>query len=397
MSQAGGGGGGPLAKAIVEITGSVEPLKAKLSEAEAATKASAGKMAADAGGGGVGGGGGAASFGAPTAVSGANQYAQAVNNIEKGTAKAATNTKAVATASKEAGDQSKFMSIGVAATAGAVAGLGRAFNELWKGIKGFNDGARALANDLKAIEGQFRSDIVATLDPVSKRREEIEATKRAALDTLETEKQQRGIIGDIVGFFSDEAEEKIKIQKIETEAAQAQQRNIKAAEDSSKKAKEEAEKKAAEDTKKSEEEASKLARNLYIQSLDERGQMEVKFSDEVAELERKRDAAKTDAERASYQGAIDSRTKIFLNDVAKIEEAAQREKETKERNRAEELAAKELAEAKAAAAFEKAQGEAIRGLREEVNALFNTGSMEVGIGRLGDLMETLISKSGGPR
>lgn len=372
MSQAGGGGGGPLARAIVEITGSVEPLKAKLAEAENATKASADKMAGASGGGG-------GSLASPAAVQGATQYATAVGNATKATGDLATNTAKVAENTKQAGDASKFLNIGVAATAGAIAGLVRAADQLYKGIKGFADGSRALANDLKSIEASFRSDIISSLDPLTQRREAIEATKKAALEQLETEKQSRGIIGDIVGALTDEAETRTKIAKIETEASQAQAR-----------LRGDASKKEEEDKTKGAEEASKVARNLYIQSLDERGRLEAQYHDEVTELERKRDNAKSKAEKDSYQEAINFRGAIFKKDIEDIEERAKKDADIK----AEALADAARKRAEEAAKFLELQRETVSALRNEVNSLFNTSNVEIGIGRLGDLMEILIAKSG---
>jgi len=387
----------PIAKTIVEIDANIAPLQAKLGEAKAQVASASQQMQASATvstrGGSAGGAAVAASAGGtgPFANSGseilrnAKSYAEVMANAEAFIARNSTAASGLAGGMKGAAEQSKFLNIGVAATAGAVAAVARAADQLWKGIKGFGDGARAIASDLRAIESQFRSDITASLDPITARREEIEKTKKAALEQLETEKTSRGIIGDIVGLVTDEAEQRIKIQKIETEAAAAQARLQQKAKDDAKKAEEDAAKKKQEEETRATEEASKVARDLYIQSLDERGQLEARFADEIAELEKKRDAAKTDAERELYEQAIQSRESIFLNDLKTLNERKEQEKKDN----------KEVADDREKKQREmmKAQMEQFATIRQQIKSLFNTGNMESSINRVGDLIQVLIDKT----
>ena len=331
-------------------------------------------------------------------------YVSNMSSATTTTVQVADGAKKIAENTKAAANESKFLSVGVAGMAGAVAGLGRALNELWKGIKGFGDGARALANDLKNIESQFRSDITASLDPISKRTQEIENQKKAALDALETERASRGIIGDIVGLVSDEAEMKIKIQKIENEAAAAQQRNREAQKKANEEAAKEATKKAEEAAKvqeeedaKSAEEAAKVARQAYIQTLDEKGKLEAEFQDEAKALEEKANSARTEAERNSYLEAIG-----FLEQTKnkKIADIIETETKQKESNKAIGGEAKEVnveamkEQLEMVRNFHKEQRDMIKGLRDEVNSLFNTGNMEVAAGQINSLMNVLISKTG---
>lgn len=390
----------PIAKTIVDIDANIAPLQQKLGEAKAQIASASAQMATAASSGArggatasVAGAGGAASAGAasPFANSSseilrnAKSYQEVMANAEAFIQRNQQAAKALSGGMKGAADQSKFLNIGVAATAGAIAAVGRAADQLWKGIKGFADGSRAMAADLRAIESQFRSDITASLDPITARREEIEKTKKAALEQLETEKTSRGIIGDIVGLVTDEAEQRIKIQKIETEAAAAQVRLQKKAQDDAKKAEEEAKKKKADEEKKGIEEASKVARDLQIQAMDERGQLEARFNDEAMELEKKRDAAKTDAERNLYEDSIQFRESVFLKDLKDLEERKNKEKQNnKDLEKDREKQQRE---------FMKAQAEAFANVKQQINSLFNTGSMETSINRVADLVQVLIDKT----
>lgn len=385
----------PIAKTIVEIDANIAPLQQKLEQAKSSVVAASTQMQTSATSGGKGGAGAAAAATAgpasPFANSGseilrnAKSYAEVMANAEAFIQKNSTAAKSLEGGIGGAAQQSKFLNIGVAATAGAVAAVARAANELWKGIKGFSDGARAIANELRAIESQFRSDITSSLDPITARREEIEKTKQAALEQLETEKTSRGIIGDIVGLVTDEAEQQLKIQKIQSEAAAAQARLQQKAKDDAKKAEEDAAKKKKDEEVKSYQEAEKIARDLYIQSLDERGQLEARFNDDMNDLQDKREKAKSIAERRVYDEAMTFRENIFQKDLKDLEEKANQEKKVN-KEKAQDLE-------KQRRDFLKAQEEQIAGLRAQINSLFNSGNLEVGIDRVGALIQTLIDKT----
>lgn len=387
----------PIAKTIVEIDANIAPLQQKLEQAKSSVVAASTQMQSAADFGGKGGGGASksvfASAGGASPFTGsgseilknAKSYAEVMANAEAFIQKNSTAAKSLEGGIGGAAQQSKFLNIGVAATAGAVAAVARAANELWKGIKGFSDGARAIANELRAIESQFRSDITSSLDPITARREEIEKTKQAALEQLETEKTSRGIIGDIVGLVTDEAEQQIKIQKIQSEAAAAQARLQQKAKDDAKKAEEDAAKKKKDEEVKSYQEAEKIARDLYIQSLDERGQLEARFNDDMNDLQDKREKAKSIAERRVYDEAMTFRENIFQKDLKDLEEKANQEKKVN-KEKAQDLE-------KQRRDFLKAQEEQIAGLRAQINSLFNSGNLEVGIDRVGALIQTLIDKT----
>lgn len=369
----------PLGRGLIEIGANLAPLEKGLAEAQAKTRAALGGAAVGGGATATGGAaGGATSF---DAAKSAKEYASEMTRSQGVVSNVANESKKVANNTKEAATQSKFINIGVAATAGAVATLGRAFDQLWKGIKGFGDSARALGAELRAIESQFRSDINASLDPLSQRTQEIERSRKAALDQLEAQKAERGIIADLVGWYTDEAELAVKTQKINQEADLAQKRNQEKAAADAKKAAEQ----RLKDEQKAAEEAEKFTRQMYVQTLDERGRLNAEYEDDVKEIEKKRDSALTLGERMRYTQALALREDLFDKELRDLDEKQRKQKESDQEI--------ERGKRKAQADFLRAQAEQFASVRQQINSLFNTGSMETSINRVGDLIQVLIDKT----
>jgi hypothetical protein len=369
----------PLGRGLIEIGANLAPLEKGLAEAQAKTRAALGGAAV--GGGATTAGGAASGATSFDASKSAKEYASEMTRAQGVVSNVANESKKVASNTKEAATQSKFINIGVAATAGAVATLGRALDQLWKGFKGFGDSARALGSELRAIESQFRSDITASLDPLSQRTQEIEKARLAALEQLEVQRQERGIIGDIVGYFSDEAELAVKTQKINEEAAKAQKRNQDKAAADAKKAAEQ----RVKDEQKGAEEAEKFTRQLYVQTLDERGKLNAEYEDDVKEIEKKRDSALTLGERMRYTQALALREDLFNKELQDLDEKERKQKESDQEI--------ERGKRKAQADFLRAQAEQFASVRQQINSLFNTGSMETSINRVADLVQVLIDKT----
>lgn len=374
----------PLGRGLIEIGANLAPLEKGLAEAQAKTRAALGSISGGVAGGASGAAGATGAAGSSTAsATNAKQFAESMQRAAPATATVAVETKKVETATAGAAKQAKFFDVSISSlrSGGVLGGLTAAIGKAYQGFKQFGDSARQLGAELRAIESQFRSDINASLAPLSQRTQEIERARKAALDQLEAQQAERGIIADLVGWYTDEAELAVKIQKINQEADMAQKRNQEKAVEEAKKAVEEEKKKKQEATKA----AQKLARDLYIQSLDERRQIEEKFSDDVEELYVKRKAAQTKAEYDAYTEALNNRKEIHANDIRQLDERKQKELE----DQANITREKE----KQQRDFMKAQAEQFGQLKSQINSLFNTGNMEVGINRVAGLIQVLIDKT----
>lgn len=231
-----------------------------------------------------------------------------------------------------------------AAKAAALALVG-AVQRLTLGIKEAMSSGEGLVTTFRAIEDAFRSDTTAGLDPITKRRIEIEKTKDAMLDQLRVQEQQRNILADIVALASGNAEIEAQRVKILQEAEDAQKRLVKSAEEAAKNAAADAAKKANADAE-AELRAFGARRRLAIAKAEDDAAIRVE-----AEL------------RAN---------KIIEDD--------------KRRRAAESIA--ELG---------RLQSEQLAQLRNDINALYSSGNLEVGIGRVASLLETLIAKTEGRR
>ena len=377
----------PLGRGLIEIGANLAPLEKGLAEAQAKTRAALGSISGGVAGGASGTTGAAGATGvagsSTASATNAKQFAESMQKAAPVTSTVATETKKVETATAGAAKQAKFFDVSISSlkAGGALGGLSAAIGKAYQGFKQFGDSARQLGAELRAIESQFRSDINASLDPLSQRTQEIERSRKAALDQLEAQKAERGIIADLVGWYTDEAELAVKTQKINQEADLAQKRNQEKAAADAKKAAEQ----RLKDEQKAAEEAEKFTRQMYVQTLDERGRLNAEYEDDVKEIEKKRDSALTLGERMRYTQALALREDLFNKELQDLDEKERKQKESDQEI--------ERGKRKAQADFLRAQAEQFASVRQQINSLFNTGSMETSINRVGDLIQVLIDKT----
>lgn len=248
---------------------------------------------------------------------------------------------------KKAEDKAKSGSDGFgfgAAKAAALALVG-AMQKLIQGIKEARSAGAEFAASMRSIEDAFRTDTSAGLDPFTRRREEIEKTKIALLEQIRIYEQQRNVVADLVALATNDAESEAKRAKIITEAAAAQERLVRTTEENAKKEREAA-------TRKAQEDAASELRNSAARLRVARARME-----EEAEIR------------------------------VQVEQEANRKIEDDRRKRAEETSRQLM----------QSQQEQFAQLRNEINGLFNTNQLEIGINRLGALMEIMVQKIGDSR
>ena len=230
---------------------------------------------------------------------------------------------------------------GFGAAKGAVLALIAAVQKLVLGIKEARNSGEEFAASMRDIESAFRTDTSAGLDPFTKRREEIEKTKQALLDQIRIQEQQRSLLQDIVGRATGEAESEAKRTKILQEATDAQRRNIENARESERKA---AEEKQKEEQRKASDELRNSAARIRLAQ-----------------------------KRAEDEAQVRIEAEIKANE--KIEEDRRKRMEQTMRD------------------LYAMQSEQFAALRGEINSLFNTGQLEIGINRLGALLEVLVQKT----
>lgn len=323
----------------VDITGNTDPLKKKLAEMKSESEAAAKRVE------------------------------------QKPTSGVSGGIKDAAQESDKLGIKFAQLKVGMLAIAGAA-------KQLWDGIKGARAAGEDFGKTMRNIEAAFRSDIIASLDPITQRREEILRTAKDQKDALEAEIRNRGILEDFIASLYNDPEAEARRRKIEEETKAALRRLDQSVIDGNKK--------KLEEVKRQNEEA----RAALLDGEDkDRAEMRIKAAAIMKSIREAESKDIADQYRESLQllyagynakrdAARETSKKIAADEEARTRELVDREEEI--RRRASNRASEEM----------RAQ---FANLRNDINGLFNTSGLEVGINRIGALIETLIQKTGDSR
>ena len=252
--------------------------------------------------------------------------------------KAAESAKALETNTRNAGNEAVTAGVKFAQLKAGLLAIAGAATKLWDGIKGARSAGEDFGRTMSAVETAFRADVIASLDALSQRREEIMRTSREQKDAIEAEIRQRGILQDLVAFATDDPEVEARRQKIETETLAALNR-------------------LSETKKKDTVEQDRIEADATLRNLAARRNLERMKAEDAAMI---RVAAETEANRLIEEDRV-RRAAASMQELARMQQA------------------------------QFAQ------LRNDINGLFNTSGLEVGINRVGALIQTLIDKVGDNR
>jgi hypothetical protein len=253
------------------------------------------------------------------------------------TEKAAKAAEVLADNTQKAGKEAATAGIQFAQLKAGLLALAGAATQLWDGIKGARSAGEDFGRTMRGVEDAFRTDIVGSLDAISQRREAILRTAREQKDALDAEIRQRGILQDLVAFATGDPEAESRRQKIEAETQAALKRLA--------------------DTKKDAASARDEEAEAEVRAYGARRRLAIARAEDDAKI---RIAAEIEANR------------IIEED--RVRRAAETMRE-----------------------LSRLQSSQFAQLRSELNGLFNTGGLEVGINRVGQLIETLIQKVGDNR
>jgi len=392
MSQA---GGGSLAKGLIEITGNVAPLEASLKQAEGSVQASLGRMQAQVAAGGAAPGGRpqtatdqAAGMAAAAAASG--RFNQTLGD-QAAKAKAAQSGVAGLTQSITTATAGFRGIVGaVQSTIGAItAALG------WIGL--ITTAVTFLIEKLKErsrVEAEGRQDLLrlaaegAALD----KQRLIDRTQGIEREIRQLDDAYQKRIDDINRVYNAELEAAAKLPEAKQQAERdaAKQRATDRAADARQQYREELDtikRNADEQVRQTERTEAQKNRELEKQLMGPRERMLADYEDKKAAIEdaMRKNAGNKDAANLN---------KIHQERLRLLKQQLDQELKDLDDKKAKEDEATRLQARQQAEAFAEAQRAAFAGLRDEINSLYSTNQLEVGIGRVAQLMEVLISKTG---
>ncbi len=149
--------------------------------------------------------------------------------------------------------------------------------------------------------------------------------------------------------------------------------------------------------KNAEKSEQKKNRDIEKSLMTDRQRVEADYQDKVDDVQEamRKNAGNKDAAQMNkiHQQRLQLLQRERDKQIADIDERERKDRETS----AETAAQKAEQARREAQAFADAQRAAFNQLRTDINGLFNTNQLEVGIGRLGQLMEVLIAKTGTER
>lgn len=254
------------------------------------------------------------------------------------TEKAAQAAKSLEVNTRNAGNEAATAGVKFAQLKAGLLAIAGAATKLWEGIKGARSAGEDFGRTMSGVEQAFRADVLASLDALSQRREAIMRTSREQKDAIEAEIRQRGILQDLVAFATDDPDVEARRQKIETETLAALNR-------------------LSETKKKNTVEEDRIEAEAVLRNLAARRHLEQMKAEDAAII---RVAAETEANRLIEEDRV-RRAAATMQELARMQQA------------------------------QFAQ------LRNDINGLFNTSQLEVGINRVGSLIQTLIDKVGDNR
>ena len=393
----------PLGRGLIEIGANLAPLEKGLAEAQAKTRAALGGAAV---------GGGATTTGGATPIASQtesikqqtaaiNEATNATSNLNKVKAATTTRTLSVGQSLQQATKGFREFASSITGTIGAVTGVIGVFTLLTSGIRILmqkqEEQKRAQLEQIRAIENT-RKEIKELNRVMAEGAEgilyqqtqldrDLEALNKFYDTVKEKQSQQYKYEFDlIVKSTKDKAERNKKIEDLNAKsAADSEDRENRRNADIEK---------VTQDALK--REASQRAEMLYENEVraaqaagDERRVIDIK----AAEEKRKINEKIADMEAGYDRDLLTARLSIIdaerLAELKKIDERAQTEKDANKKIADE----KRQAEERAAKAFAEAQRASFTQLQSQINSLFNTGNMEVGINRVAGLIQVLIDKT----
>lgn len=295
---------------------------------------------------------------------------QEAEKLEQTTAPAAANTGKI----KDEGERGNATFTAMAAKVSVVAG---AVAHLYDGLKQAMDAARQLGVEMDAIEQSFRGDIMATLDPLARQREAIEATARAQRQRVEDLEVQRNIVQDLVELAHGEATSQVRLQKIEQERLDAQRRLAEQAAEQEAQARKRALDEYWARLQGIYAESTKLAR----QNATEEEQIMLALADKRVEIDARVRRAATEDERTALRSLLEEHERASQFRIEKIRsEAAERERREIEANE------------KIARSAAQAMQDAMNRVLSEGLAKFNTDNIVTAIENVGDQVSIAVQK-----
>lgn len=398
----------PLGRGLIEIGANLAPLEKGLAEAQAKTRAALGGAAV---------GGGAASSGVSSGVSSAagsikqqaqdtNQAATATRNLAAATATASTTTK-VATGTY-ATFNATLKSVGVSISA-ATAGFRAAISSITAvvgaftaalGIFGLVAAAiSAIVNALKEQKQAQEDARVATQNankvyteiannPFFKNKTDIESRIQA----IDDERQRRIDMINQVYNAQLAANAKLDEDERRVKDAEAKEDAIKAVQNQEKLTKvalEQLNMQIDNEIQATIDAEKKKNQEIQKSLLGPRERLLADHAEKVAQIE-EAIAKNANAERgAEMQQIHRERLNLLQQELNKNLENIDKE----EKEKADALNRSKIESQKAAKEFAEAQRAAFGQLQGQINSLFNTGNMEVGINRVAGLIQVLIDKT----
>ena len=124
---------------------------------------------------------------------------------------------------------------------------------------------------------------------------------------------------------------------------------------------------------------------LKLQSLDERERIEAEAAMEIARIQGLINVEDKQSIIDAYNMQIGLIEDVKRKNLKRLEDESKKEEQEKQRSLE--------SQARAQAQLAEAQREQFAGLQSQINSLFNTGSMEVGINRVAGLVQVLIDKT----
>lgn len=393
----------PLGRGLIEIGANLAPLEKGLAEAQAKTRAALGGAAV---------GGGATATGGATAVSGTSAIKEEAAAMNAASASTTTYTASKAKAAEQ------------------TMGLGKRISESTKGIREFTASITGIAGvftGLLSVVGLVVGGFTALYAKVKQNREEAKKAHDdyVALTTKlhELQKVAEGGGASILGLDQDQTGNQIRqlqefygnLQRTQAQIADIEMKRIDKSNKSESAKQQEIAKlnenlklKSAEIERNLNEETQKIYQQAYKKSAEEINKFEAETAirsakaagDErkvidlqAAEQTRQINQQIQETDNEFQQERLRKRLKVVEEERKaehkKIDERIEKEKEADRKKREQE----EKAARKALKAFEEAQKESFAKVQSQINSLFNTGNMEVGINRVAGLIQVLIDKT----
>jgi hypothetical protein len=369
----------PLGKGLIEIGANLAPLEAGLAQAQAKTRAALGGAS-------VGIGGTATGAGAATS---SDTFAKNSESIAQSSARTQASTTRVESDTRKTADNSTKISDGASKSAvsfdkirSTAAILVGSIAKLIDGMAQFKGAAVAVGNELGGLRDAYVSIGESQIGSSERALRGIERQRDATLRNIDAQEASANFIEKFAHWANEgayyEAQKGIAIQAA-NDALETQKKLI------------EEQQKIREQSLTDENYKRRIA---LEEDKSIKATMEYKFEKEKVML------ALQDVRSKKERDALVERLNILKleyekkMEAARLEEAERKQKIQDEKN--EQLKADaEVAKRKREELdrFQQAQRESFANLQNQINSLFNTGNLEVGINRVASLVQVLIDKT----